>query len=399
MPVAVDPGDRKLLLIAGGILFALSAAFVLFAPNEPGSSESAPSTYSGTPGGARAAFLLLQELHYYAERWERSPIELPSSPGPATLILADPLVLPGKQESEALRRFVENGGRILFAGSMVGLFFSEAKTAPSFASEDWRTFSATLPSALSRDAHQIALRPQAEWHYPSPPFLPLYGSVDTAVVVRWKIGKGEVFWWAAPSPLTNAGLLRDGNLNLFLHSVDPPTPQASAPRPRIYWDEYFHGQRSSLWSYIGKTPLPWGLAQLGILGVAVILAYSRRSGPIAMPPRVSRLSPLEFVDTLGGLYERAGAAPAAVSVALQRFRALLTRQLRLSSTVADRALEEAARQRLAWKGDELFATLQRAAAACRDVKLESAEALQIVRKLQDLEIQLGLKKQKPREKT
>lgn len=398
MPAGLDRGDRKLLAMALAVLLVLSVAFVFFAPAQEGDAESGPSSYSGAPGGARAAFLLLQELHYNVERWEDPPAELPRASAGATLVLAEPLRSPSKQEKESLRGFVERGGRVLFTGASVGLFFAEANVSFLPPGSDWKVFPASFPSAVSRGAEKISLRPKAEWHPLDPLYLTLYGNPDAAVVVRWQLGKGEIFWWAGPSPLTNAGLLREGNLNFLLNTVDPPASRRTAP-PHIYWDEYFHGERSSLWGYVAKTPLPWGLAQLGLLGAAVLFAFGRRSGPVAVPPRVSRLSPLEFVDTLGGLYERAGAAPAAVGAALQRFRGLLTRHLRVPATLADAALEEATRQRLGWKGGELLACLQRAAAASRTPKLGAPQALEIVQKLERFEQQLGLKKRKPQEKT
>ena len=157
--------------------------------------------------------------------------------------------------------------------------------------------------------------------------------------MSWKLGDGEILWWAGSTPLTNAGITHDDNLAFFLKSV----ANWSLDEPyHIYWDEYFHGQRSSLWSYVGKTSLPWGLVQLGFLALAVLLTFSRRSGPTYIPAPVSRLSPLEFVDTLGGLYERAGAASSAVSVSYARLRSLLTRHLSLPGNIPDAELAQSA---------------------------------------------------------
>ena len=82
MPTVLDSADRKLLLAAGAVMLLLMAAIAFETPSgETGSEGQAiPSSYSASPGGANAAYLLLGELHYNVQRWERSPIELPDDP-------------------------------------------------------------------------------------------------------------------------------------------------------------------------------------------------------------------------------------------------------------------------------------------------------------------------------
>jgi len=113
-----------------------------------------------------------------------------------------------------------------------------------------------------------------------------------------------------------------------------------------------------------------------------VFTFSRRSGPVYIPPRVSRLSPLAFVDTLGGLYERAGAASSAVSVSHLRLRFLLTRQLGLPVDTSDASLARAAEERLGWRDFQQSDLLGRAERAGRESKLQPREALALV---QDLE--------------
>src|SRR2546422_4760103 len=43
----------------------------------------------------------------------------------------------------------------------------------------------------------------------------------------YSYGKGQVIWWAAATPLSNAGIRQRGNLNLFLNSVGPPGERRS----------------------------------------------------------------------------------------------------------------------------------------------------------------------------
>lgn len=398
MPTAITSGDRKMLLIAGGVLLVFTAALALLGSAPSSQSGQVPSTYSAEPGGARAAYLLLQELHYKVSRWERSPTELPRDPQDAILILANPWEPPTKEELRGLQRFVENGGQVVFTGGRVKTYFPEAKIVLGSPTSEWTTFSADVPSIYTAGAPKIALRTNTTWRKPGTDQLPLYGEEQSPVVLSWRVGKGRILWWAAPTPLTNAGISREGNLNFFLNAMSTSSADEKEGM-RIYWDEYFHGERTSLWSYVEKTPVSWGLMQVLILGLLVIFTFSRRSGPTVLPPVVSRLAPLEFVDTLGGLYERAGAEPAVVGFVYQRFRANLSRQLRVSSSMGDTALAEAVQSRLGWKDTGLKTILARALVASRAHKVPAEEALGLVQELEKYEEQLGLKKKNAKEKS
>jgi hypothetical protein len=400
MPAALDSADRKLLLAAGAVLLLLMAAIAFETPTGESEGESIPSTYYTSPGGALAAYLLLQRLHYNVQRWERSPIELPSNATGSILILADPSDSPSAEEHRALQSFVEGGGQVLFTGRDVEEFFDDAHIADYGDAISSHTYAADLPSALTRGAPKAELRPEAVWGEAKPSETRLYSDEDADVIVSWRMGAGRVVWWAGSTPLTNAGISQSGNMNLFLDAMNVPANDSANGAPvQIYWDEYFHGERSSLWSYMQDTPVAWGVLQLGVLAVGVLFTFSRRSGPTVLPGSVSRLSPLEFVDTLGGLYERAKAEPAVVGIVYQRFRTLLTRQLRLPSTTEDVTLENAIRTRLGRDLSGLPETLERASAATRAAKVSPAEALALIKELEHYEELLGLKKPTAQEKS
>jgi hypothetical protein len=408
MPIALDSADRKLLLAAGAVMLLLMAAIAFESPSSQTGDEGVaiPSTYSSAAGGAHAAYLLLGELNYNVERWERSPIELPDDPEGSLLILADPEVSPSDEEGRALQSFVENGGQVLFTGDQIERFFSQAFGGAKINVFDYegesRTYDANIPSALTRGASSVTLKAEAEWDELAPSQVALYNDSDSgsAVVVSWKFGDGRILWWAGPTPLTNAGISQSHNMNLFLDAMKVEASDRDSVAPvQIYWDEYFHGERSSLWSYMQNTPVAWGVLQLGVLGVGILFTFSRRSGPTALPATVSRLSPLEFVDTLGGLYERAKAEPAVVEIVYQQFRLLLTRQLRLSPKIDDATLDAAIRTRLGREFVDLPDALRRASAASRAQKVSPAEALALIQELEHYEVLLGLKKPGPQEKS
>lgn len=388
MPGGLNSTDRKLLVAASTLALLMAAATVTFAPVSNGGQAKVPSSYSSGPAGARAAFLLLQQLHYPVRRWEEPPAALPSQ---AVLILAEPSQMPSRGERASLLKFLYSGGRILFCGEALPTFFPGPHLADPSPGQDWKRFSSELPSLFTRGAHTITMDPKSSWPKLSAQQLALYGAEDSPVVVAWSFGRGELLWWAAATPLSNAGITQSDNLQLFLNGV------SSSNRPmEIYWDEYFHGARASLWSYMAATPLKWVLVQFALIAALALFAFSRRWGPVAALPPVSRLSPLEFVDTLGGLYRRARATSVATTVAYRHLRLRLTRRLALPSSIADPTLAHAAGERLGWDTSDVASTLQSAAAA-ETHNLAPPAALKLVQQIATYTTRLESKRA-PREK-
>lgn len=374
MPLKIDPRDRKLLLGAGGVFVLLIAGAAIFGGGASQKQE-APSSYSTASGGAKAAYLLLSESGYNVQRWERTLEDLPKAEG-TVLILADPLEAPTREERESLRSFLSNGGRVIATGMFSGTFLPENDSVPDMLlGMTWKKASAVSPSAITRAAPQITIAPQARWPSYSPAYA-LYGDGDEIVVVKYPYGRGEVLWLAAATPLTNAGLKEPGNLEFFLASIGETKAQ-------VLWDEYVHGYREDLGSSVTHSPVKWLLLQLALLGLAVIVTFSRRSGPISAPVSGVRLSPLEFVQTLGGLYENAGTASVAVDITYQRFRYWLTRRLGVANNISIQELEAAVRDRFAPKDEHFAAVLRRCESAKADPYLSESEALHLVQELDE----------------
>lgn len=395
MPAGIAPSDRKILLIGGGLLLLMLTASVVLAPPGEELNSPIPSTYSAQSGGAKAAYLLLSELRYSVRRWENPPTELSTDPKKTLFILAEPFQPPSEKEKKALANFVQDGGHVLFTGPSIRMFFPAASVSDNTPDPVWTTFSPSIPSRFAIAARRVTIQPEAYWGRLDSSQLVFYGEPDSAVVVSWKLGSGEILWWAGSTPLTNAGITKGDNLTFFLDALKN---RASGKAYDIYWDEYFHGQRSSLWSYVAKTSLAWGLLQLGLIALALLFTFSRRSGPIYIPAEVSRLSPLEYVETLGGLYEKAGAASSAVAISYQRFRSLLTRQLGLPPNTADQELGQAAEERLGWKESGINDLLQEAANASHVGKLARSKALDLVQKLERHSARLTIRPKNRKEK-
>jgi Domain of unknown function (DUF4350) len=386
MPASLDRTDRSILIGAGILVLILAVATSVLTPSRRGGRTGFPSSYSASWDGAKAAYILLGELGYDVRRWDKSPAELGDDPQNQVLILTNPLEPATSEETAAFRRFLERGGRILATGDDVSEFLPGGqKFTETDDAEGETKFPALLPSPLTSGAPEISMATPSDWHPAKTDQLAVYGNKDTAAVVTYTVGKGTIVWWGSPSPLTNRGIKEPGNLPLLLNSLGETNGK------RILWDEYYHGARGDFWSYIGKTPLPWVIAQLGLLFAFVLVTYSRRYGTIRMPRKVSRLSPLEFVDTLGDLYTSAHAGSAAVRVACQRLRYQLTRQLGLTANATVSELARVSSRTLGWDEQSLLGTLARADRNSRSLNVRDHEALEIVQDLHQYAARLEIR--------
>jgi len=384
MPLKLDAKDRKLFLWAGVVFVLLIAGAMLFG-GDTGAKSEIPSSYSTASGGTKAAYLLLSQAGYKVERWERPLDQLPQAKEAKgkMLIVADPEEAPTHEEKDRLKAFISDGGRVIATGMFAGTFLPENESVPDvLGGMQWKKVAALSPSEITRAAPEIVLAQNARWQ-PYSAAYPLYGDGDRTLVVKYPYGRGEVLWWASATPLTNAGLKEQGNLEFLLACM-------GGAKGEILWDEYIHGYRQTLGSSIAHSPVKWLGLQLTLLALAVVATFSRRSGPICKLASPVRLSPIEFVQTLGGLYETAGTASVAVDICYQRFRYWLTRRLGVASNISVTDLEVAVRDRWSFVDDHFVAILRRCESAKSDPYLHPPAALQLVQELDEYAARLKL---------
>ena len=374
MPIKIDRSDRRLILWASLIFLVMMVALSILSSNDQADS-GVPSSYSSQASGAKAAYLLLGELGYKVERWEQAPAELPSDPSRTILVMASPVLPASPEDRLFLETYLNRGGSILITGWRAGSYLPHVETETEPVPEPIpELYQPQTISALTRGG-PIRMSPTAYWLHRNPGVLVHYSDDDRPIVVSYKAGQGNVIWWGASTPLSNANINSAGNLELLLNSLGEPG------EARILWDEYFHGTRNSIAHYVATAPVLWGLAQAGLIVLAMILTYSRRNGPIYPAGVPSRLSPLEFVETLGGLYRRAHAVNVAIEVPYARFRMLASRQLGMKPDAPTADLARAVRNRLGYSDDSVQELLQSIEAAMYDSELREDAALKLVQQL------------------
>jgi hypothetical protein len=311
---SLDAKDRRLLLWCLGAGLVLSIAIALLLPDANSNSNPLPSSYLAGQHGARAAYETLVRSNYPIERWERPLAELAAASGPDTVVVfAEPLTREPR-DLKAVREILERGGRVLATGFWGGFILpGEASETP-----DTFTFAACRlePEGLNPLAAtgEVWMIPQAGWQVGNPAFHVDYTCAGQPAVVEYNWGKGHAVWWASSTPLENGSIARAHDLELLLESLGPRAGH------HFYWDESLHGEIRSTWSYASGPA--WNLLWIGltVLGLLVVLSFSRRTGPVRELPAPVRATPIEFLDALGSLYKTAGAASTAVTIALENFR-------------------------------------------------------------------------------
>jgi hypothetical protein len=371
---SLDAKDRKLLMWCVGIALVLAVATGFLLPNGNDNDNSMPSTWLAGRHGARAAYEILLRSNYQIERWERPLSELAETAGPETVVILAQPYSRDPAEIKAVRKIVRQGGRVLSTGYLGGFLLpNEASGMPlEFNFAACKLEPEGLDALAGSGEAWMVL--EGTWAVGNPAQRVEYSCAEKPAVVEYEFGKGHVVWWASSTPLENGSINRAHNLDLLLNSLGPRAGH------RFYWDESLHGDIRSVWSYAAGPALT--LLWVGLLGMAVLIvfSYSRRSGPVRELPPPARATPIEYLEALGSLYRKAGAATTAVSVAWERFR---RHSLRLSGQPASKmsAAELAAviRRRFPRADESLEADL----AACEEAAwAETANPRQALKLIQ-----------------
>ena len=371
---SISSRDKRLVFGCLAIVALVAVVVAVLAPRED-DDDPTPSSYASSSHGAKAAYLSLAEAGYRIERWERPLRELAAeTDAHTTLILAEPWRVDSETRS-AVKAILDRGGRVLATGVNGAALLPEGEAQPD------PGFSANSDCVAQPEGFDMFasggtphLRPVTRWQTVQPNQRAQYYCGDSAVVVTYPVGQGTAVWWASSMPLENASIARDGDLALLLASL------GRVDHTRIVWDESLHQSAPGLWSYAEGTPVHLLWIQLALITTLLVLSFSRRSGPLVPDPIVSRDRSLEFVSSLGALYDKADASEAAVKVASDRFRLSLGRTLKRGE------LEELVSVANARAGHSLDG-LRETATECDEAEnaltgsLPPARALRLVQKL------------------
>jgi hypothetical protein len=252
--------------------------------------------------------------------------------------------------------FLSRGGHVLATGKEGASFLPGGKTDAPSGFYQRLCFSTPEGQGPLARAGKISLAANVRWAAVGPEFRVSQMCGNNAVVVSYHYGRGEAIWWSSPLPMTNRGLKEDASLKLVLASV-------GGPDRSVLFDEYFHGERASLWDTAKGLPLRQIAWQCAVVALLLVLSFGRRNGPLRLPVRQPRSSPLEFAESMGRLYGKAGATQAAVDGTRRRLLKFLEEQCGVPREVlrsTPQAIVEAVEERLGGRWNMLGEHLSQA---------------------------------------
>jgi hypothetical protein len=182
-------------------------------------------------------------------------------------------------------------------------------------------------------------------------------------------------WWASAWPLENAGIREKNNLELLLNST--------AGYKRVLWDEFYQGTQQQKASHKPVRAYSWALAQFAMIALAVVLTYSRRSGPLVPLAQPSRGSPMEFVETLASVFRRARSTHVAVEIAFQRFRQVAARRIGIRGTSSASEIVDAMSHRGIHMSESTANLVRQSELTVGDAALTERAAMAFVRALNE----------------
>jgi Domain of unknown function (DUF4350) len=332
-----------LLVLAVNALGALLAWYL----REPGGN---PWSSAATRADGLAAYASLLRSDGRTVLGAREKPAQARAPAGATIVLLQPEEM-GEDDARALRRWLEDGGRLVAGATPPGSWLASVMARPP----RWAPLRATRTEALvpvpeTAGVREVRGSRPGAWTGTGGA-LPVVGRGRRSLVAVAAVGRGRLVLLADPSPLSNLQLAQADNAALGLALA------GARERPVLFADwAHGHGRATGLAALPGRWRM--ALAGLGMAALAFGLARGRRFGPPQPPGRPFAPARALYVDALAATLARTGRPGEAAEPVRFEARRLLRRRAGLPEDADPAALRTAAR-RAGLASDEQDALLGR----------------------------------------
>ena len=409
------------------------------------------STYHNGPTGLRALHDFLSESGYKIIRWRESPKKLLGQSGKlvTTFVVVGQTQIPfSEDDGDSLRDWVAEGGRLVLIDRRLNelppeslgwrisareLAMPDLDADPANSSQmtrDVKALEPIQPTVLtssvqsimpSRFAARLTVVPPAETEEstgeappvrrspdfgsgepgvgPPPPALPEVSSTVSsaapvvhiadsrgALLIDYTYGAGKVVILSDPFIVSNGGIKLNDNLQLAINVI-------TARDGVIAFDEYHQGRgvtENAFAAYFAGTPVLALAAQIVLLVLVMLWTGARRFGRPLPLPQVDRRSSLEFVASMAELQERSRAYDLAIENIYTRTRRVLARQAGLDYNSSRSEIASRVAERSSLEPHKLETLMRQCEEAINGAPISSRQAIDLVRRLREVERSLGL---------
>ena len=382
-----------ILLIIALFMIVVALNFVFFADNsatDENEDFGNRSSYRTTPYGTQAYYSLLEEGHYPVTRFEKPFTELQDhQPGTLVMIAIPPTHNPGDEEFAALNKWVEAGGLLIIIDRVIDIRIGDANIQTERADAKSQVHP-LQPTRLTRNVQRLALSDQSQRVKVDSRAVTYHiGDDQAALLADAEVGKGRVVVLSDPHVVANNGIGEADNVMLAMNLIN------ERPAGKIAFDEFHHGYGASttgggLMSYFRGTPVPWMMAQAGLIAALVVYSFGRRFGRPLPLRRERRTTNLEFVSSMANITRLAEATDLAMENIYSEFRKRLCRYSAVPPGTDNQKLASAASRRSKLDSRELSLLLWRCDKVARGDETSDSELLKLTTRIREIEIQLGL---------
>jgi hypothetical protein len=384
---------RLLTFILVAVVLALLVGLNLLFISEPRAAENElmgdRSSYKSTPYGTLAYYTVLEETGRAVERFEQPYTSLEEAGFDTLLVIVpDAEHQPTEEEIEALDAWVVGGGHLIVADRQIvlGPPLGEVATGGPIVGP----VRATIPSPYTRGVEGLALSEYATTVSLASGGVVHFEGANGALLVDRPHGSGHTTFLSEPYVLQNNGIREQSNLALALNLVD-----GVGTAERIAFDEFHHGHgrggdTGGLRGYIAGTPVPWAIAQIGLVALVVAVSIGARFAR-AVPLRGERrTSALEFVSSMANIQRLARASDLAIENVYGSFRNRLCRYANVPSDTPTKQLASAAAARSDVDARRLHVVMRRCEEALKGAPPSPQDLVRLVADLREVEKQLKL---------
>jgi len=207
------------------------------------------------------------------------------------------------------------------------------------------------------------------------------------LLVDYPHGKGRIVLLGDPYIVANGGIGLKDNLRLTTNIL-------AVSEGLVAFDEFHQGHGASHNPFVGYfegTPVLAICGQIGLLILLMIWTRGRRFArplPLVQP---DRRSSLEFVASMAELQQRARAYDLAIENIYSRTRRVLARYAGVDYNSPRRVIAERIAARSTIKAHQLDTLMSQAEEAINGGAISERQSIQLVKRLREVEITLGLR--------